>query len=143
MAMMRACSVLFLLFLVAVLEIQRSLQPPLEDNPSEKDRQDAGGVLTPEDFQNALYIVDSDEKEHDEDNSDTLFEGDIIVSNDDRKLNYVQLREVVKRRKWPKSSDGKVYVPYTIPSYMSSMKKALLAKVVLEYESKTCIRYAY
>ena len=58
----------------------------------------------------------------DEDQSSELFEGDIVLNDEDKAAledrGFVGLREVVgwDGRKWPKANDGMVYVPYAVPA---------------------------
>lgn len=147
-AMMHAkhgCSVLFLLFLV-VLNIQSSIQHPLEDNlpvDGQYNRDDEGGSLTEEDFTNGANMVTTDQEVHDEDLSTDLFEGDITLNDEDRAAleEGIDLREVVgqSRRKWP-ATNGIVNVPYAFPSDMPRVRRAAVARVVQEFATKTCIR---
>jgi len=109
---------------------------------------DLGEPLTQEDFD----YVDSEEyklkinneEEHDEDLSDSLFEGDIQLSEEERQVleerGIPGLREVTGRWKWPKSADGLVRVPYKIPSGLSKERRGDIAKTVKEFKDKTCIR---
>ena len=137
----------YVLFLVAI-SIHNSCQHPVFDVPSQEEdnRQDEGEALTEEDFRNALTEVYSDDDVPDEDQSAELFEGDIELSDEDRKAfeegGVTGLREVVglSIRKWPKGGDGHVTVPYYIPSGMARSKRSAIARVVLEYQTKTCIR---
>ena len=46
-------------------------------------------------------------------------------------------------RKWPKGSDGLVKIPYKVPAGLSKKRRADIAKAVLEFKQKTCIRYAF
>lgn len=140
-------SVFLSLSLVASLNIPSSLKHPLQDNllanNHQDDRDDEGGVLTDDDFINGMEIVDSDEDVHDEDRSADLFEGDITLNEEDRTAleHGIDLREVVgqSRRKWP-ATNGIVNIPYAFPSHMSKVRRAAVARVVEEYETKTCIR---
>ena len=137
----------YALFLVAI-SIHNSCQHPVVDVPSQEEdnRQDEGEALTEEDFKNALTEVYSDDDVADEDQSAELFEGDIQLTDEDRTAleegGLTSLREVVglSIRKWPKGEDGHVTLPYYIPSGMSKSKRSAIARVVLEYQTKTCIR---
>ena len=139
---------LSLTFLVA-LNIRISYQHPSYDVAShhEESREDLGNPLTEENFYDALTEVYSDDGVPDEDQSASLFEGDIVLNEDDKKAlaegGKEQLREIVglSIRKWPKGDDGLVQVPYYIPNGMPGPKKSQIARVVLEYQTKTCIRF--
>merc|ERR1712198_650835 len=52
------------------------------------------------------------------------------------------MREVTKDdgKKWAKSDDGLVRVPYTIPGGLDEYGRWAIARVVQEYAAKTCIR---
>ena len=111
---------------------------------------DAGEPLTEEDFNFAeseeFNTELANEETHDEDDSATLFEGDIEISDEEQRNALAErgipgLREVVGSRKWPKSSDGLVRVPYKVPSGLSKKRRAAIAKAVLEFKQKTCIRF--
>jgi len=101
--------------------------------------------LTQADFDLALSTDYSQDETHDEDGSPDLFEGDIELTADDRAIletrGMLGLREVVKTAKWEKDSDGLVRIPYKVPSNLSGSKRAMIAKTVLEYQRKTCIRF--
>ena len=105
---------------------------------------DEGGSLSLEDFKNAKDMDFSGEGDQDEDGSPDRFEGDIDLSHSDKNAmdTGVKLREVVgsASRKWPKRY-GFVKVPYTLPSGLSMKRKADIAKAIIEFETKTCIRY--
>jgi len=111
---------------------------------------DAGEPLTEEDFEFAEsdeYNSELDAEEtHDEDQSQALFEGDIDISDGEQKRALAErgvpgLREVVGSRKWPKGSDGLVKIPYKVPAGLSRKRRAAIAKAVLEFKQKTCIRF--
>ena len=53
------------------------------------------------------------------------------------------MREVTKDdgKKWAKSDDCLVRVPYTIPGGLDEYGRWAIARVVQEYAAKTCIRY--
>merc|ERR550519_1644976 len=76
----------------------------------------AGNPLTEEDFKRALTmfrdVVDDGETEASMDAN--LFEGDILLPEGVH--SEEEAREVIKSdaKKWPKSDDGLVYLPYTI-----------------------------
>ena len=110
---------------------------------------DAGEPLTDEDFafaESDEYNSEvANEETHDEDQSAAKFEGDIEISDDEQRTALAErgipgLREVVGSRKWPKSSDGLVRIPYKVPSGLSKKRRAAIAKAVLEFRQKTCIR---
>ena len=69
------------------------------------------------------------------DSSSQLFEGDMLLDN------YDYIGEVITNvnRKWPKVGEV-VIVPFTFPSDASEQQRADIARVVQEFESKTCIR---
>ena len=133
---------------------------------------DLGEPLTQEDFDyvdsEEYKLKISNEEEHDEDMSDSLFEGDIQLSEEERQVleerGIPGLREVcmIKKKKdyhivfcnwkpsdlqvtgrwkWPKSADGLVRVPYKIPSGLSKARRGDIAQTVKEFKDKTCIRY--
>ena len=66
-----------------------------------------------------------------------------------RDLTEIEMRQALngqkgwERYKWPKSSDGKVYVPYTFQNRNSYTRKerANIFAAFKQYESKTCLRY--
>ena len=68
---------------------------------------------------------------------------------DERELTEIELRQAwvgqrgAERYKWDKSSDGKVYVPYTFQNYNSytAKERANIAGAFEQYEQKTCLRY--
>ena len=126
--------------------VQDGFQSPLQlKGKTLVDREDdENGALTDQNFENANSPdFDSDKTEHDEDSDQDLFEGDI--QGDKEVLmamrSSVTSREVVEHegKKWPKYN-GVVAVPYTFPSSMSDNSKDELAKVITEYETKTCIK---
>ncbi|XP_077373385.1 high choriolytic enzyme 1-like [Festucalex cinctus] len=43
--------------------------------------------------------------------------------------------------KWPKSTDGVVYVPYTISSSFSSRERAIIERGLTSFHSVSCIRF--
>jgi len=100
--------------------------------------------LTDEDFKTALTAQFGDGA--DEDQSPDLFEGDIELNDEDKAAlsdrGFVGLREVVgfKNRKWPKGEDGMIRVPYAVPAGLSQTTRSKIARIVLEYQAKTCIR---
>ena len=47
----------------------------------------------------------------------------------------------IAARKWPKSADGFVYVPFSFPPTASDEEKSAIARTVTEFKNKTCIRY--
>ena len=98
-------------------------------------------MLSEEDFINADKPQFRREATGGEINNDTesVFEGDIMLDTDgeDEGFDDVTTR---KDAKWPKLNDT-VTVPYTFPSTASKQDKADIARVVKEFETKTCIRY--
>ncbi|KAK2842719.1 hypothetical protein Q5P01_012919 [Channa striata] len=42
---------------------------------------------------------------------------------------------------WPKSSDGKVYVPYTIASHYSSRERSIIERGLQSFHDVSCIRF--
>jgi len=100
--------------------------------------------LTEEDFKLALKAKYGDGG--DEDRSPDLFEGDIVLNDEDKAAledrGLVGLRKVVgfHKRKWPQSNDGMVYVPYAVPAGLDQTTRNKIARIVLEYQAKTCIR---
>uniref|UniRef100_A0A3B3ZWD4 Metalloendopeptidase n=1 Tax=Periophthalmus magnuspinnatus TaxID=409849 RepID=A0A3B3ZWD4_9GOBI len=42
---------------------------------------------------------------------------------------------------WPKSSDGKVYVPYSIASHYSSRERSIIERGLNSFSETTCIRF--
>ena len=120
----------------------QSHQNPLDlDLISLRAGDDEGGSLSPEDFEEAENADYSKQEDHDEDGNAGLFEGDIQLNEEDRTAmdNGISLREVVGSRKWP-NVDGIVKVPYTFPRGLSSSRRRDIARVVQEFEEKTCIR---
>ena len=100
---------------------------------------DFGGELSEEDFSNAnnpLYIRESFGGE-DNDDIEGVFQGDIIIPDDDTGFDDVT---TLKDKKWPKVNEL-VTLPYTFPSTASKEDKADIARVVKEFEQKTCIRW--
>ena len=62
-----------------------------------------------------------------------LFEGDIVEDGFSDVIN-------ISSRKWPKSVDGKVYIPISFPATASADQRAAIARTIQEFENKTCIR---
>merc|ERR1712110_644841 len=104
---------------------------------------DPGAPLTPEDFE-AAWSVPNDNTA--EELSPNLFEGDIQLSPDERELlekkGAEALRDVINTdaKKWPKDSDGYVRIPYKIDARFGKSTRADIARVVLEFKGKTCVR---
>ena len=76
-----------------------------------------------------------------------LFEGDIELSKEDlaivmneTKEGLISSRAATNIHKWPKSGSY-VNVPYVVSSSFGSNERAVIAKAVSEFGSKTCIRY--
>ena len=87
-----------------------------------------------------------------------LFEGDADLTDEQkalmdkegsRDLTEIEMRQALngqkgwERYKWPRSNDGKVYVPYTFQNRNSYTRKerANIFAAFKQYESKTCLRY--
>ena len=60
---------------------------------------------------------------------------------EDYESNYFGDVSTLPSSKWPKVNDH-VIVPYTIPSRAMKRDKAAVARVVMEFEKRTCIRQA-
>ena len=105
----------------------------------EDDENDIGGHFVEEDYQNAenetFYRV-ANGFEMNNDSSPNIFEGDILLDE------FNDMGEVTTNisRRWPKNGDV-VIEPFTFPSSASKQHKSDIARVVLEFQSKTCIRY--
>ena len=97
--------------------------------------------LTSEEFKKALTAFENDDDVADtEEGTDSdLFEGDIVLPAGGE----AELREVTKDdgKKWKKSEDGLVRVPYEIPGHFSESQRLAIARTVMEYAAKTCIRF--
>ena len=95
--------------------------------------------LTSEEFKKALTAFENDDDVagYEEGTDSDLFEGDIVLPTE------AELREVTKDdgKKWKKSEDGLVRVPYEVPSHFSESQRLAIARTVMEYAAKTCIRY--
>uniref|UniRef100_A0A3P9AK59 Metalloendopeptidase n=1 Tax=Esox lucius TaxID=8010 RepID=A0A3P9AK59_ESOLU len=63
--------------------------------------------------------------------------GDIIVDPQVRNADPCTANDC----KWPKSSDGKVYVPYVISNQYSTQKKSTIECGLRSFHTKTCIRF--
>lgn len=95
---------------------------------------DTSGILTNADFQTAKEGRFNTPVRNFEIGVDPdLFEGDIV---DDGFADTINVAE----RKWPKSEDGKVYIPISFPATASPDHKAAIARTILEFENKTCVR---
>ena len=96
---------------------------------------DVNGVLAEADFENAenLDLTMQENKVHYYESG--LFEGDIMVDD-----GYGEAINIAAR-KWPKSADGLVYVPFSFPPTASEDEKSAIARTVTEFKNKTCIRY--
>lgn len=42
---------------------------------------------------------------------------------------------------WPKSADGKVYVPYTIAGHYSSRERSIIERGLVSFSQSTCVRF--
>ena len=62
-----------------------------------------------------------------------MFEGDIVPD---------PLGDVtnIAAKKWPKAADGMVYIPISFPDSATKNEKAAIARTMLEFENKTCVR---
>ena len=101
---------------------------------------DFGGELTEEDFVNAanpqfVRPTFGGEENHDTEN---VFEGDIIMESLEESFGFDDVT-TLKDKKWPKVNDT-VILPFTFPSSTSKEDKADIARVIKEFEQKTCIR---
>ena len=109
----------------------------------DEDRSDVGPPLTEEEFKKALTVFrnEVDDGQTEESDAAGLFEGDIVLP--DGTDPEEAMREVTKDdgKKWAKSDDGLVRVPYTIPGGLDEYGRWAIARVVQEYAAKTCIRY--
>ena len=96
---------------------------------------DVNGILAEADFENAekLDLTMQENKLHYYESG--LFEGDIMVDE-----GYGEAINIAAR-KWPKSADGFVYVPFSFPATASEEEKSAIARTVTEFKNKTCIRY--
>ena len=146
----RTISILSIILLAIIHEgIQTPLNPLREKPQINREDDDEGGSLSDEDYLKAFDTdFDENEPDHDEDSDPELFEGDIQGDKEELRAAraLVNNREVVAHpgKKWPKNSNGKIIVPYTIPSTLKDKTtKGEIAKVIQEYKDKTCIRYAY
>ena len=87
-----------------------------------------------------------------------LFEGDAALTDEQKALlnkegsrdsTEIEMRQALngqkgwERYKWPRSNDGKVYVPYTFQNRNSYTRKerANIEAAFEQYSSKTCLRY--
>ena len=98
-----------------------------------------GGRLTQTDYENAknsTFQRIAKGFEMNNDSSPNIFEGDIVLDDFD----YVGEVTTDIERKWPKSGEF-VIIPFTFPPDASEQQRADIARVVREFETKTCIRY--
>ena len=63
-----------------------------------------------------------------------MFEGDILPDPHGDVIN-------IEAKKWPKAADGMVYIPISFPDSATKIEKAAIARTIMEFENKTCIRY--
>ena len=124
----KLCPVLLLFGLVASKSVTNF---ELDETMLRGDEDDEGGFLTPEDFENVGNRTNED-ADHDEDGNPDYFEGDVVNGNEED-------RDAEFNKKWP-MRNGKVYIPYTIPSNFPSANRAQVANAIAEYEQKTCVR---
>ena len=75
---------------------------------------------------------------HNANNDSEMFEGDILLEEADSGYNAQLITDINK--KWPKVGEY-VIVPFTFPSTASDQAKADIARMVLEFRTKTCVRY--
>jgi len=97
------------------------------------------GPLTSDEFKKALTAFAHDvDDDSDSEESPGLFEGDIILPT----AAEGESREMTNDdgRKWKKSLDGLVRVPYEIPDHFTEKQRLAIARTVMEYAAKTCIR---
>ena len=110
--------------------------------------EDESGSLTAIDFQNAQnisFLEPTTRYESIFNNlSDTnLFEGDIEVDHiDDFENDVVSLNDFVTNNdyKWSNRSGPFLKLPFTLPSGLSTVDKAQIARAVWEFRSKTCVK---
>lgn len=104
---------------------------------------DFGGELTTEDFVNAKNASFHPNPKGGEVNDDfmDLFQGDIMKEQlaIDYDSDYRRDITTLPDRKWPKIGVI-VIVPYTIPSRATKQERASVARVILEFDTKTCVR---
>ena len=99
--------------------------------------------LTPDEFKKALtaFVNDNDDVGSEASpDADDLFEGDIVLPAGGE----AELREITNDdgKKWAKSDDGLVRVPYEFPAHFTERQRLAIARTVMEYAAKTCIRSA-
>ena len=106
----------------------------------EESDNDYGGELSNEDFANAENPQFARVSKGGEVNYDTndLYEGDIMITSSDGDGGLDDVTTIMDK-KWPKINDT-VTIPFTFPSSATKQDKADIARVVKEFESKTCIR---
>ena len=95
--------------------------------------------MTSDEFKKSLTAFAHDvDDDSDSEESPGLFEGDIILPATEG-----EAREMTNDdgRKWKKSPDGLVRVPYEIPDHFTEKQRLAIARTVMEYAAKTCIRY--
>ena len=78
------------------------------------------------------------------------YEGDIDMSSEDAQKMFGGTEEEneaarsairAKNKKWPKSKDDNVYIPYVISRSFSTTERANILRAFQEYTKNTCIRY--
>ena len=115
----------------------------------EDSNHDFGGEITEEDFQNAENPLFDHKPKGGEWNDDAynLFQGDIMLDEDSNTVPHTQSYyndyfsdvSTLPGHKWPKINN-QVIVPYTIPSTATKQDKAHVARVIIEFRNKTCVR---
>ena len=105
--------------------------------------------MTEEDFKNGIDIDIDNEVQNGKDTIDDAiergdgnFQGDIILTEEQLRIINGETRlkafEVLAK-KWPKTGSI-VKIPYTITSGFSSNERYHIARAMIEYSRKTCIR---
>ena len=94
---------------------------------------DNNGHLTDEDFSNAVNAEFNLPPNTSDVFDQDLFEGDIELDGIGDVTN-------ITKRKWPKADDGYVYIPISFPTTASVKEKAAIARTIIEFANKTCIR---
>ena len=128
-------SYLFLYVATISLEIQEA---STKEYDFAGDNDDFEGRLSIFDFQNAedpRFIRIPKISENINSNIPDIFEGDILSDELDYEHQLISNESML----WPKIGEY-VVVPYTFPSTALESEKAEIARMVLEFRNKTCIR---
>ncbi|XP_057698256.1 low choriolytic enzyme-like [Corythoichthys intestinalis] len=76
------------------------------------------------------------------DDEPALIEGDIAIYNDARQRGKRNADPCTSHGcKWVKSTDGKVYIPYTIQNHLNSDEKSIITRGLESFSSFSCIRF--